>query len=228
MPFRETYSKCLTTLAVSQRVEIDESSVVAAEERLGVRLPTALREFYLTCGSWDLNVAHNRLFAPNEVRWMNDRLVFYEESEKLAHWGIHRPELANDDPVVAQGIKERGRLRWYDEELSCEKFLVLMTYWQALAGGLGFAAVATLPGLWSAVKPGWVLQGNNGPMIVYAKDRAVLGVLYDEEDDVTSLHTAAVDLERLNAVSAEYSDAEWEVILGDEDLGDGEDSQDDE
>jgi hypothetical protein len=231
MDFRESYTGCLKTLGVTRPVGLAEADVSAAEARLGVKLPSALRTFYLVTGAWDLNFAHNRLLEPNELRWVNDRLVFYEENEKLAQWGIQRKELSRPDPVVAQGVRDRGRLQWFDEELSCSKFLVLMTYWQTLVGGLGFASVATTEGVFDAVKPGWVLQGNNGPMKIYAKQNSVLGVLYDEEDDVTSLHAAALDLACLTAISDEYEELPWEVILGDEgdddDDGDDDDGDDD-
>jgi hypothetical protein len=216
MSFRESYAACLSTLGAADTLGVPPSEIEAAENRLGAALPRALREFYQVLGNWDLNVAHNRLLAPNELRWVNDRLVFYEENEKLAQWGILRAHLKQENPVVAQGVRERGRTQWYDEELPCSQFLVMMTYWQTLVGGLGFAAVASTDGEWDDVKDGWLLQGNNGPMAIYAKARSVLGVLYDEEDDVTSLHSAAVDLAQLNDIAREYSELEWETILGDE------------
>jgi hypothetical protein len=216
MSFRERYAHCLSTLGEVRPVGLEEKELTAAEERLGVHLPAALKDFYLVTGAWDLNFAHNRLLEPNELRWVKDKLVFYEENEKLAQWGISRTELRRNDPVVSQGVRERGRMQWFDEELSCSNFLVLMTYWQTLVGGLGFASVATIDGKWDRVKPGWARQGNNGPMVIYAKPKCVLGVLYDEEDKVTSLHSAAVDLAQLTAISDEYADLPWEVILGDE------------
>src|SRR5262249_5362349 len=66
-----------------------ERDITTAEEQLGVRIPTALRDYYLSVGNErDLNVAHDRLLAPKD--WFLDagRLVFMVENQAVLFWGV--------------------------------------------------------------------------------------------------------------------------------------------
>jgi hypothetical protein len=215
--FRETYLNCARTFNVESGLALPEEQLRQAETRLNLNIPEALREFYLTLGAWDLNVAHNRLVSPAELSFKGNHLVFYEENEGQACWGIARDQLNRPDPVVMQGVKQGRRWDWYEEELSCAPFLVLMTLWQTLAGGLGFASIASVDGVFTDLKPGWKARGNNGPMSIYTKPGAVLGVLYDEEEDATSLHAAATSDAALEAIHDEYEELPWELITGEDD-----------
>ncbi|MFE3627513.1 SMI1/KNR4 family protein [Streptomyces goshikiensis] len=80
-----------------------EADLVAAEERLGVRLPAALREAYLLFGRRrDLTSNHDVLLGPSElyVDDAKEALVFRHENQGAASWGILLDSLQDDDPAV--------------------------------------------------------------------------------------------------------------------------------
>jgi hypothetical protein len=82
---------------------VDESELQAAEARLGLRLPAALREAYLLLGRRaDLTSRHDNLLAPDEIHLDDDRgvLVFRVENQSCAYWGVRVADLDQDDPPV--------------------------------------------------------------------------------------------------------------------------------
>ncbi|RAY11053.1 SMI1/KNR4 family protein [Actinomadura craniellae] len=80
-----------------------EEDLAAAEERLGVRLPVALREAYLLLGRReDLTSNHDTLLSPAEL-YLDDRkeaLVFRQENQGAASWGVLVADLGEADPAV--------------------------------------------------------------------------------------------------------------------------------
>ncbi|MFF9912447.1 SMI1/KNR4 family protein [Streptomyces sp. NPDC013457] len=81
----------------------NETDLAAAEKRLGLRLPSALREAYLLFGRRkDLTSNHDVLLGPSElyVDEAGKALVFRHENQGAASWGIRLAELTDDDPAV--------------------------------------------------------------------------------------------------------------------------------
>jgi hypothetical protein len=108
-----------------------QATVAKAERQLGVRLPAAMREYYLLAGRLDrLNRAHNRLYAPTELQIVDGYLVFMEENQGVALWGIPVRRLAADDPFVHQRASHPDA-KWYSERLRFSAFLICMFDWQA-------------------------------------------------------------------------------------------------
>jgi len=76
----------------------------AAETKLGIKLPSLLREFYLhTAKREDINYAVEVLVSVDRLYFKDDYLVFYEENQCVCFWGISRDNLGDKDPTVAQG-----------------------------------------------------------------------------------------------------------------------------
>jgi hypothetical protein len=101
------------------------------ERRLGVRLPAALRDYYLLAGRLDrLNRAHNRLFAPDELRVEDGHLWFMEENQAVVHWGMPVKRLSAEDPVVHQRANVDDA-RWFSEKMRFSTFLIRTYDWQA-------------------------------------------------------------------------------------------------
>jgi hypothetical protein len=85
------------------------AQVEAAERSLGVRLPAALREWYLLSGkrSSDEEIVGETLRAPEDLVLYGGALVFYDEPQGTVRWGILEADLALDDPpVVIEGMEE--------------------------------------------------------------------------------------------------------------------------
>lgn len=94
-----------------------EADLDAAEERLGLRLPTALREAYLLFGRrQDLTSNHDVLLGPAElyVDGAKEALVFRHENQGAASWGILVDSLQDEDPAVfiRLDLADKSAERW--------------------------------------------------------------------------------------------------------------------
>src|SRR5947209_4674490 len=68
---------------------IPDASLEAAEEKLRVRLPTALRDYYVMAGrERRLNHAFNQLLAPKDWEVHEGKLIFMAENQNAAFWGV--------------------------------------------------------------------------------------------------------------------------------------------
>ncbi len=73
----------------------------AAEQRLGLKLQPALREYYLLVGQReDIVAKQNFLVSPDELEVQDGLLVFYSENQSVVEWGVRRRDLKLDDPPV--------------------------------------------------------------------------------------------------------------------------------
>ncbi|GAA1814836.1 SMI1/KNR4 family protein [Planosporangium flavigriseum] len=80
-----------------------DAELDAAERRLGVRLPAALREAYGLFGRRrDLTSNQDTLLDPAELYLepTGEALIFRAESQGFAHWGVLAADLNQPDPPV--------------------------------------------------------------------------------------------------------------------------------
>ncbi|MGW9448791.1 SMI1/KNR4 family protein [Streptomyces sp. NPDC055632] len=94
-----------------------EADLDAAEVRLGLQLPTALREAYVLFGRRrDLTSNHDVLLGPAElyVDDAKEALVFRHENQGAASWGILLDSLQDDDPAVSVrlDLADKSAERW--------------------------------------------------------------------------------------------------------------------
>ncbi|MCS7481687.1 SMI1/KNR4 family protein [Umezawaea endophytica] len=98
----------------------DDAELDAAEARLGVRLPAALREAYRLFGRReDLTRNQDRLLPPDGLVVEKGLLVFREENQWVAHWGVPVEDLDRDDPRVVMTMdladpNADPRVAWFD------------------------------------------------------------------------------------------------------------------
>jgi hypothetical protein len=126
---------------------ITEARIAAAERKLGVGLPGALRDYYLVAGKErSLNHAHNHLCAPDEWEIHSRKLIFMEERQAVVVWGVSARSDPTGDPPVFQGtMVDDEPSGWYREHAHCSAFLVAMLYWHAALGGMARRASAAAP-----------------------------------------------------------------------------------
>ncbi|MFD5269511.1 SMI1/KNR4 family protein [Streptomyces sp. NPDC058335] len=89
----------------------DEAEIDAAERRLGVRLPTALREAYGLFGRRDdLTRNHDTLLPLKELYVDDDGgvLVYQVENQGCAYWGVLLKDLEQDDPPTVTRLDGPG------------------------------------------------------------------------------------------------------------------------
>jgi hypothetical protein len=94
-----------------------EADLAAAEKRLGIRLPPALREAYLLFGRrQDLTSNHDVLLGPAGlyVDETKEALVFRHENQGAASWGIRLDQLMDEDPAVfiRTDLADKAAERW--------------------------------------------------------------------------------------------------------------------
>lgn len=78
-----------------------EAELAEAEDRLGLRLPAAVREAYALLGRRpDLHSNLDTLLSPGELAVEHGALVFREENQGAALWGVMLGDLGRDDPPV--------------------------------------------------------------------------------------------------------------------------------
>jgi hypothetical protein len=95
--------KRLYSLSEKQNYGFSDIEIAELEARLNVQLPEKLKDYYLTLGkNEEINYVHNRLLKPDhEIGFSEDRyLVFYEENQVVAYWGIKEADLKLPDPPV--------------------------------------------------------------------------------------------------------------------------------
>ncbi|MFD7830939.1 SMI1/KNR4 family protein [Kitasatospora sp. NPDC059803] len=108
-----------------------DAELDAAEGRLGLRLPAALREAYRLFGRReDLTGNHNRLLAPEELFVLEGALVYQEENQACVHWGVLLADLDQDDPptVGRLDLADKSAERWepWEERFSTAAAAMVM------------------------------------------------------------------------------------------------------
>lgn len=122
---------------------MEERNLAIAEKHFSVRLPFALRDFYLGVGRLhQLNDAHNHLLAPKDWFLDGGKLVFLVENQAVVYWGVEAVEAPDDDPPIFQGVNLREGVPWFPEHDRCSEFLLVMLHWQAVNGGFKWLGMA--------------------------------------------------------------------------------------
>jgi hypothetical protein len=108
-----------------------DRAVAKAVRRRSLVIPRALSDYYAVAGKHEVNTEYNRLLPIEELGWRGDRLVFMEENQWVAYWGIDRAACREPNPVVWQAPNnEPGPLEWYQERYLLNQFLMAMWRWQ--------------------------------------------------------------------------------------------------
>lgn len=111
---------------------ISADQIDAAEKRLGVALPEALRDYYLVASGYrEMMDKDFHLLPPEKLRIEGDYLVFCEESQGGAVWGIHRNNLLTLPNPRVEG-KAGNAHKWFSESSKLSAFLLGIGAWQAL------------------------------------------------------------------------------------------------
>jgi hypothetical protein len=150
-----------------------ETQVAAAEADLGIRVPTAIRAYFLLCGlETFLNQAHNHLLLPSEWFLDGGRLVFLAENQNVVVWGAELGERL-EDPLILQGVNGDD-IDWHPEHEKASEFLIVMLHWQAVMGGLGRTRSAIVDREFSARLSDWRYAGEINAMRAYSRDGVAL------------------------------------------------------
>lgn len=131
----------------------DEAAIAAVEGRLGVRLPSTLRNFYLAWGHRrDLMDRCEVLLPLDALVLRPDALIFCVENQVTCYWAVPREALEVDNPPIVFADAQPGHtfrdvetvLTWMPSHNQLSAFLDDLTYEHALARGAVHGA-ETLP-----------------------------------------------------------------------------------
>ncbi|MGL6074552.1 MAG: hypothetical protein ACRC8S_10370 [Fimbriiglobus sp.] len=92
-------------------------------------IPAALFEYYVIAGHHPINSKHNQLYSIDQLREEAGHLIFMEENQGVAFWGIASADLQHPDPIVWQAEKAES-LAWFVEPYTVSQFLMAMWHWQ--------------------------------------------------------------------------------------------------
>ena len=109
-------------------VGLGGDAVRAKLAQAGLVIPAALFDYYSLAGRHWINENHNRLRPIEELEWMGDKLVFMEENQSVAFWGIQEADLGAVDPVVWEAVNGES-IEWYAEGYRLSRFLMAMWNW---------------------------------------------------------------------------------------------------
>lgn len=217
MTFAARYEKLFTDngLNLSKEDGIPESDIIRAETRLGVRLPQALRDFYLKAGEHELCQAYHHLVDLAEMDFKEDHLLFLDENQSVAAWGIARKSLSEDNPIVWQGANT-APMTWESEGLTVADYLEMVLYWQAACGGLEFEGLAVDldANLLTLVEKQWPKARAHRGMHFFVKKGQFL-VFNEEGGGKLSLLAAGTTLENFKAID-KLLGVEWESSILDD------------
>ncbi len=116
---------------------VGDEVVRAGLATLGFSIPAALFDYYSVAGNHYINRDHNILRSLAELEWFGNMLVFMEENQTVAYWGVKQEDCALSDPIVWQGQTinpiewelEDGAMEWYAEDYRMSQFLMAMWNW---------------------------------------------------------------------------------------------------
>lgn len=124
-----------------------EHELAAAEQRLGQRLPTALRWLYAAYGNDNTLIgAQDRLLPPEDLATDGEGVVTVaEENQKCAEWGYRSAaeDTRREDPPVfwkdLQGLTGQGEA-WQPYQPRLSVYLLETVFSEAMLAGGAFAA----------------------------------------------------------------------------------------
>jgi hypothetical protein len=114
----------------------DDDEITAAENRLGISLPDALRDYYAAAGRHPELMGRGghehtfRLSAPEHLSIEDGHLVFCGENQWPPQWSVRADDVGWPDPRV-HGRAEPGE-KWYSEARRLSAFLINVAGRQAV------------------------------------------------------------------------------------------------
>jgi len=145
--FKKYYRAIFETFGypLTQGARLPATVLSDQEKRLRVRIPEALRDYYLVAGrERRFSTCHNRLIAPKNWSINKKKLVFMEENQAVVWWAVTMGGAMSRDPSVSQGVNDEP-ITWVREHRKCSVFLAVMLHYQAVSGGFRYFGSAASP-----------------------------------------------------------------------------------
>ncbi|GAA3745343.1 MULTISPECIES: SMI1/KNR4 family protein [Flavobacterium] len=225
--------KRLYNLSENENYGFSEDQILNLEKTLNVNLPSKLKEYYLELGNEEnLNYSFNRLLKPeNEIGFSDDDfLVFYEENQNVAFWGIKKEDLSQDNSPVYGNYDTIEKSDWEIETETIEDFFLLMAVFNGTLGGLQFngnyLGEIDLQ-IVKFIEENYTLVPNisRENQKVYTDDfYEVISLSFDQENNCTGAFIGSSDQERFDAVLDNMC-IDWSYLSYDDEEYDEEDEE---
>jgi hypothetical protein len=210
-------------LTDDENLGFSEQEIAEVENRLSVKLPEELRNYYLTLGNNEnINYSHNRLLKPDkEIGFSNDRyLIFYEENQVVVYWGIKEEDLKFSNPKVWGNYGTEDSPDWHKEANSTDIFFLLMAIYNGTLGGLKYHAnsfeniknetISFIEQNWTEVPE---ISWKNQKVYTNAFDE-VISVSFNEEGNANGIFIGTSNQEKfdelLNKLEIDWSYSSYE------------------
>ncbi|MEN2488692.1 SMI1/KNR4 family protein [Flavobacterium sp. B11] len=225
--------KRLYNLSENENYGFSENEILDLETRLNVKLPSKLKEYYLELGKEEnLNYCFNRLLKPeNEIGFSDDDfLVFYEENQNVAFWGIKKEDLSQNNPPVYGNYDTIEKSDWEMETETTENFFVLMAVFNGTLGGLQFNGnyLGEIDSqIVKIVEKNYTLvpEISRENQKVYTDEfYEVISLSFDQENNCTGAFIGSSIQERFDAI-LDLVDIDWSYLSYDDEEYDGDDEE---
>lgn len=162
---------------LTSRAKTSVEELAAAERRLGIRIPAAMRDYFLVAGrERRFNTCHNRILAPKSWSIDKKNLLFMEENQNVVWWAVSTRNPKSADPPVFQGVNDET-ITWVREHRRFSVFLEVMLHYQAVSGAFGHLGSAAAPDdLHEKLKNGWKYAGEVNQLWAFGRKNQVVCV----------------------------------------------------
>lgn len=164
---------------LTARHAVAQPTLAVAEQRLGIRIPRVLRDYYLIAGrERRFGASLNRLLAPRDWEIDKNYLIFMDENQAVVRWGVSLRSHNVEDPPVRQGVNG-DIISWYPEHRRCSKFLAVMLQYNAVNGGFPYCALTNVSSHagYDFKKHGWTFYGEVNSLRAYGRQNQALCLL---------------------------------------------------
>lgn len=222
--------KRLYNLPENENFGFLENEISELEKRLDIKLPSKLREYYLTLGKEEnLNYSYNTLFKPEEISFSDDEfLLIYEENQGVVIWGIKKEDLKLDNPPVYGNYDTIEKSDWEIETQTTEDFLLMMAIYNGTFGGLQYngnfiGPISSNDVLFIEDNFELIPEISRDNQKIYTDDfRSVVSLSFDKENNCTAAFIGSYDQESFDNL-LENLDIEWDYLSYDDEEYDEED-----
>ncbi|QSW88671.1 MULTISPECIES: SMI1/KNR4 family protein [Flavobacterium] len=226
--------KRLYNLSDKEDYGFSKDEISALEKELKVTLPSKLKEYYQELGKEEnLNYCFNRLLKPDgEIEFSeDDYLVFYEENQNVAIWGIKKEDLIEDNPPVYGNYDTIEKSDWEVETQTTENFFLLMAVFNGTLGGLqynGNFIGAIEPEIVKFVEDNWKLVpeiSKDNQKVYTDQFYDVISLSFDQNNNCHGAFIGTSIQDRFDEI-LDCIDIDWSYLSYDDEEFDEDDDED--
>jgi hypothetical protein len=176
--FKKYYRSIFETFgySLSKHTSMSSKVLTDTEKRLGIKIPKALRDYYLVAGNVKrFDHSHNHFLHPSEWEVDKQKLIFLIQKTGDPIWGVSLRNPTSVDPLISEGTKGNS-ISWSSRRWKCSIFISRMLHLQAVCGASTHSANVDLQNElnYSFEEEGWSNIGNIYGIYFYSRPNQVV------------------------------------------------------